>query len=354
MKAWLLLLSLLLLLGSCGETKDSNDLQLVRPQTAHGFARQAWQMDSLYSRMAITEQENNLQWKAVISPHDDYSYVGSLYHEALRGVNAPNIILIGVAHRARNFGLQDKIVFGNYSHWETPYGKIAVSPANREIMDKLPAEHYIVHDSMQLIEHSLEAIVPWIQRKNRDTNIIPILVPYINYEDIETISSKLAEAVKQVMEDRNWKFGKDIAIVISNDAVHYGDQEWGSTSDMAPFGTDSAGTAAAREKDLEIIDRCLTGEISSDKIKLFTEYTVEEEDYKEYKWVWCGRYSVPFGLAFANRLNQVQHDQSLKGTFLGYQSSIDHPAVEVEDLGMETTAIATDRHWVAYTAIQYE
>ena len=91
-----------------------------------------------------------------------------------------------------------------------------------------------------------------------------------------------------------------------------------------------------------------------DKIKNFTKETVQETNYKEYKWVWCGRYSVPFGLAFANKLNFLQNKVSLTGDLLAYGSSIDHPLIQVEDLGMGTTAIATQKHWVAYASIKYE
>ena len=47
-------------------------------------------------------------------------------------------------------------------------------------------------------------------------------------------------------------------IVISNDAVHYGDLEWGDSKNMAPMGTDSIGTKMAREMDKKIINECLT------------------------------------------------------------------------------------------------
>jgi hypothetical protein len=39
---------------------------------------------------------------------------------------------------------------------------------------------------------------------------------------------------------------------------------------------------------------------------------------------------------------------------LAYASSIDHELIQVEDLGMGTTAIATQKHWVAYASIKYE
>jgi hypothetical protein len=105
---------------------------------------------------------------------------------------------------------------------------------------------------------------------------------------------------------------------------------------------------------MEIIEKCLVNEISTEKVKTFTEYTVQNTDYKEYKWVWCGRYSVPFGVSFANKLNQALYNKPLTGTFLGYASSVDHDLIKVEDLGMGTTAIATQKHWVGYASIKYE
>ncbi len=329
----------------------NEEIHLRKIHDTIGFAQYDWQMDSIFNRLNIKDTINDLNWKAAISPHDDYKYAGRLYYESLRGINAPNIILIGVAHRARNFYLKDKIIFGNFTHWESPYGKIKVSSINSEIISELSSDVYTVHDSMQVLEHSLVAIIPFIHRKNRNVEIVPILVPYINYKTIDKISNDLTLAVTTILKEKNWEYGKDLAIVISNDAVHYGDEQW--SADLAPFGTDNQGTENARQQDLEIINTCLVDEINSDKIKWFTQYTVQKEDYKEYKWVWCGRYSVPFGLAFANKLNLLTNNEALIGTLLEYQSSIDHNLIMVEDLGMGTTAIATQHHWVAYTSIKY-
>ena len=326
----------------------------VRFRHANGYARQDWQMDSIYRRLHLKDTANDLEWKCAISPHDNYRFAGKLYYESLKGINAPTIILVGVAHRARNYGLQDKIIFGTFTEWESPYGGIKVSDLNKEIISRMPQKDFIAHDSMQIIEHSLEAIIPFLHRKNRKAEIVPILVPYISYEGIDSISTHLTKVVDGIMKERNWRYGKDLAVVISNDAVHYGDLEWNGNTNMAPMGTDPAGTEKAREMDREIIGTCLTGELTPDKIRLFTEYTVKKEDYKEYKWVWCGRYSVPFGLSFANKLCLMETGQPLKGTFLGYQTSIDHPLIEVEDLGMPVTALSTNRHWVAYLSEVYQ
>jgi predicted class III extradiol MEMO1 family dioxygenase len=75
-----------------------------------GFTKYNWQLDSIYNRLGITDSKKKMQWKAAISPHDDYKYAGRLYYESLKGINANTIILVGVAHRARNFTLQDKII----------------------------------------------------------------------------------------------------------------------------------------------------------------------------------------------------------------------------------------------------
>ena len=317
-----------------------------------GFAQYNWQLDSIYNRLGIKDSKNNRQWKAAICPHDDYKYAGRLYYESLKGVNAKTIILVGVAHRARNFMLQDKIIFGDYTHWKSPYGALKVSDLNAEIIERLPKSSYLVHNEMQVLEHSLEAIIPFLHRKNKKLEIIPILVPYINYETIEGISTDLSEVVSKIMKEKNLKYGKDFAVVISNDAVHYGNENW--SGDLAPFGVDDAGTKKARAMDMEIITTSLVSEISNEKVKNFTEYTVQSKDYKEYKWVWCGRYAVPFGLSFANKLNQTLYNKSLIGTLLDYQSSTDQELIKVEDLGMGTTAIATQKHWVAYASLKYE
>ena len=317
-----------------------------------GFASLDWQMDSIYKRLGVIDRDNDLAWKAAISPHDDYKYAGQLYYESLRGISADKVILIGVAHHARNFNLQDKIIFGNFTHWESPYGKLKVSPINQEIINKLEKEMFVIHDSMQTLEHSLEAIVPFLHKKNPNLEIVPILVPYMDYKTIDNISDSLSKIVNVLLKEQDLTFGKDLAVVISNDAVHYGNEDWGAN--LAPYGVTTKGTQKARQLDIEIIQNCLVNKLTTNKIERFTKYTVQPDNYKEYKWVWCGRYSVPFGLDFANKLNLQINNTPLHGDFIDYQSSIDHDLIEVEDLGMGTTARANQKHWVAYASIKYE
>ena len=99
---------------------------------------------------------------------------------------------------------------------------------------------------------------------------------------------------------------------------------------------------------------CFDGEVQPDKIERFTRYTLDDHDHREYKWTWCGRYSVPFGLLVAWHLRQLRRARPLTGTILGYATSVDNARVKVDDLeGMGVTAPATLHHWVGYASVGY-
>tara|TARA_R110002020_G_scaffold194221_3_gene394845 strand:- start:507 stop:1595 length:1089 start_codon:yes stop_codon:yes gene_type:complete len=354
------ILSLSILTVSCQEKvkqekRNSNTHQKIRNQVdTVGFAQYNWQMDSVLARIAPRDKiKTDAVYKAVICPHDDYAYAAGLYAKTLAGIKAKTVILIGVAHRARNFELQDKLIFGSYNAWKSPDGLINISTMRNKLISSLSKETYIVHDSMMQLEHSLEAITPFLKRNNPKVEIIPILVPYMAYDQMEQLSSELSKGLDNLMKEGKMKYGKDLAVVISNDAVHYGDKDWGGKN-MAPFGVDSLGTAKTRQKDLKIISECLVNTLSPEKIRSFNTYTVQENDYEEYNWVWCGRYSVPFGLLFANKLSVLQNKKPLRGTLVDYRSSYHNPHINVENIGMGTTAPANNHHWVGYVGVSYK
>ncbi|MFK7926136.1 MAG: AmmeMemoRadiSam system protein B [Bacteroidia bacterium] len=319
-----------------------------------GFGQYDWQMDSILARIDESDKQDRSEyWSTVICPHDDYAYAAGLYSRTLAGIRAKTVLMIGVAHRAKNFDLADRIILGTHTHWAGPYGKIRVSALRNDLLNVMQASDFVVHDSMMALEHSLEAITPFLQAQNPAVEIIPILVPYMKFADMDRISEALTEGLAKIMAAKNLKWGEDIAIVISNDAVHYGDEGWGGKN-LAPFGSDSLGNAQAREKDKKIIAECLSEEITTAKIKRFTEYSVQPADYKEYQWVWCGRYSVPFGMLVANKMTLLQKGVAINGKLLDYRTSITNPHIEVSDLGMGHTAPANQHHWVAYCGIGYK
>ncbi len=349
-KSYFILSAFIIIISSCIQPK--NDTYKVRSVVdSVGFAKYDWQMDSIIDRLVY--EETNKTWRVAISPHDDYAYVGDLYPKVLNGIKAKTVILFGVAHKARNFNLENKIILESYDAWKAPYGNVKVSDLRNDLIELLPDSLYTIHDEMHSIEHSLEALIPFLQYNKSDLEIVPILVPYMPVGKMQQIAESLASGLSNIMEERNLNWGKDIAILISTDAVHYGDEDWGDKN-YAPYGTDSLGLKQARDHEIEIINNCLLGEISPEKIERFTSYTVQESDYKEYKWTWCGRYSVPLGLLTSYYLHQMLSEELLIGTFVGYSNSIDHTVLEVEDLKMGITAPANNHHWVGYAAVVYE
>jgi AmmeMemoRadiSam system protein B len=266
---------------------------------------------------------------------------------------AKTVFLFGVAHKAAELGLENRIVFESFPTWLTPYGVKDISGIREELLGRLPKDTYIVSDSMQAMEHSLEALIPILLYFNKDVEFIPILVPYMNFGRMDSIAAPLAEALAGIVSEKGWKWGKDFAFLVSNDAVHYGDEDWGGRN-YAPFGVDSTGYHLAVLHEEEIIDSCLIGPVTPAKLKLFTQYTVQEENYRQYKWTWCGRYSVPLGLLTAWHLKEILGSKPLEGIKVGYLTSIDHERIYVDDLEMGVTAPANLHHWVGYAAIGYK
>lgn len=349
---------ILIIATSCNNKKENIRVMIDEV----GFATDSTQMDSVVARIDRDFEiqlkniegfyDSSISWKAAISPHDDYAYASYLYPAVFKNVKADVLFLIGVFHKARHFDTYDAIVMGNHTAWAGPYGNTRVSEYNQKLIKKLPDSVVVVKDTMMQVEHSLEALLPFIQYYNPDAEIVPMIIPYANLNNMKTFSRQLAEVIAEFAEDNEWTWGEDFAIVISNDAVHYGDEDWGG-DDYAPYGTDASGYRMAVEHERRIIDSCLLEKLAEDKIIRFVDYTVEKDDYKQYKWTWCGRYSIPFGLYTCWHLQQLLGEPDLNGNFIEYATSIDHPILEVEDLGMGVTAPANDHHWVGYTGIGY-
>jgi AmmeMemoRadiSam system protein B len=330
-----------------------------------GFAHLEHQIEAVVQRIALQDGaklewmlENchvaaGERWRMAIAPHDDYAYAGFMYPLVLRNVMAPVVIIFGVAHKAHQLGLEDQVVFDSFTHWTGPYGDIAVSPLRERIMARLPDGSYCVSDEMQSIEHSVEAKLPFLQHYNRALNFVPILVPCMSLARMNELAPQLARAIALTMEEEHLQWGADIAVVASTDAVHYGDEGWGGRN-FATYGAHAEGYAKAIAHEQQIMRDCFAGELRPDRIERFSRYTLADHDHREYKWPWCGRYSVPFGLLTAWHLQQLQGKLPLAGTVLGYTTSLEGQGIKVDDLdGMGVTAPATLRHWVGYAAVGF-
>jgi AmmeMemoRadiSam system protein B len=330
-----------------------------------GFASTARQMDAVLSqcdslaapRLAALRQ--SLGWPAEtaiaagVCPHDDYYYAGRLYSLLLPHVRARTVIVFGVFHKARLFDCRDRLVFDSYTEWHGPYGPVKVSPIREEILKGLSREDFVVDNDMQMVEHSVEALVPFLQSYNREVEIVSVLVPYMDWETIDRLAGRLSDVLAVLAKERRWRLGRDLCLISSCDAVHYGDSGWGGKN-FADFGTDAAGYQAAVERDRGLAEEYLCGPIDRSKLHGFLYRCVDPGDVTEYDITWCGRFSVPFGLNVASRLAEKLESRPLEGRLFDYGTSVSEASLDVEGLGgLGATAPNNLHHWVGYAAIAY-
>jgi hypothetical protein len=95
--------------------------------------------------------------------------------------------------------------------------------------------------------------------------------------------------------------------------------------------------------------------MTNEKLKAFLYECVDRNDVTNYRITWCGRFSIPFGLAVASRLTESMESRALAGTLLDYGTSVSEASLDVSDLrGLGATAPSNLHHWVGYAAIGYK
>jgi len=287
-----------------------------------------------------------------VCPHDDHLYAARVYVHLTERITAPRVILIGVFHKARLWDLEDRLVFDSFGAWHAPWGPMVVDPLRDELIAALPEGSFVVDNTMHSREHSLEAILPFLQRDHRQRTIIPILVPYMGWERMEVLSDRLATALAEVMERRNWRLGRDLAIVVSSDAVHYGPD-----FEHAPFGTDAEAYVRAVARDQDLIADHLEGGLRPEALRQLLYTLVDAEDIRRYSLPWCGRFSIPFGLEVLRKVALNTEGRVPEGTLLRYGTSLSEPELPVSpdarEGGLGYTAPSNLHHWVGYAAIGY-
>jgi AmmeMemoRadiSam system protein B len=287
-----------------------------------------------------------------VCPHDDHLYAGGVYVHLTERITAPRVILIGVFHAARLWGLRDRLVFDSFASWHAPWGDLLVDPLRDQILNALPADAFVVDNAMQCREHSLEALLPFLQHDQPQRTIVPILVPPMGWQRIEELSDRLAAALTSVMQQNNWELGRDLAIVVSSDAVHYGPD-----FDHAPFGTDVTAYQRAVSRDRRLAESYLEGTLTSAKLHALMDTLVEPDDLT-YRLPWCGRFSIPFGLEVLRKVALATAGAAPTGELLKYGTSLDGPELPVSaaarEGGLGYTAPSNFHHWVGYAAVGYQ
>jgi AmmeMemoRadiSam system protein B len=257
-----------------------------------------------------------------------------------------------VFHKAREWQLAARVGFDAFQAWHGRWGPVAVDPLRDELIKGMDPGSYVVDDAMHCREHSLEAIVPFLQATRRDVTIVPVLVPSMRWDRIDALTTEMASALSGALERHGWRLGRDLAIVVSSDAVHYGDD-----FDHTPFGTDAEGYQRAVARDLDLARTHLEGPLTADRLARLLGELVDQDDVRQYRIPWCGRFSIPFGLELLRKTAALSGGGVPRGTLLRYGTSLSEPELPVStasrDAGLGTTAPSNLHHWVGYAAVGY-
>ncbi len=330
----------------------SQSLALRGQRDSIGFAWSAEQMAKVWELSASPPAPESFGKvpapgvAAVICPHDDYLYAGRVYRQVLPLITAKTVILIGVFHRYRRFGERDRLVFDPYRAWRTPDGPVPVSNLREALTARFTFEDFVQDAAMHDSEHSLEALVYWLHHMRPDLEIVPIIVPVASFDRLEELADKLGLAISVALDARGLKLGSDVAIAISTDGIHYGPD-----FKQPPFGEGGqASYDKATAKDRALLTGPLEGRLTKGKIKKLYETFVDPKSPDDYRWTWCGRFSVPFGLMVLRRIADSYGGQAV-GHPVAYATSMSAPELPVKELGIGATAPASLSHFVGYPAV---
>jgi AmmeMemoRadiSam system protein B len=284
---------------------------------------------------------------AIICPHDEFDYAGRVYRRVIPLVTARTVIVIGVFHRYYRFDERDRWVFDTYRTWSASDGPVPVSALRESLMRRLARADWtrdsVAHDA----EHSLEPLVVWLRHARPEVEIVPILVPGARFDRLRELADHLGAALGAEMAARGWRIGRDVAIAISADAIHYGPD-----FKQVAFGTGGPEAyRAAVEKERALMTGPLRGPLTIDGIRTLHETFVDPGHPDTYRWTWCGRFSVPLGLLLLERVTRA--GGGAIGHPVAYATSVGWPELSLRDLGITPGAPCNLYHWVGYPGVAF-
>ena len=285
----------------------------------------------------------------VIGPHDDYVYAARVYRDVFPLVTAKTVVVVGVFHRYRKFEARDRLVFDSYRAWSAPDGEIPVSALRDEIISALPRDMAVRDDAAHDSEHSIEGIAYFLRHARPDVEIVPVIIPVASFERLSEMAASLAEALVASMKKRGLALGRDVAIVISADGTHYGED-----FKFTPYGAGGPDAfAKAVADDRRLMRETLAGMVSAEKARAFYATVVDPANPDQYRRTWCGRFSVTLGTLLIGETARRMGIATPRGIPVSLGVSVDTPELAVRDLGVGPTAPANLYHFVTHPAIAF-
>jgi MEMO1 family protein len=341
------LLVFLLILNSEFVLLYSQSIRPIRDDV--GFC---WNTDEVNSFIKYlsknSDRQNTLPKNLVagISVHDDYLYAGKVYYPLFKSIKTKEVIIFGVTHgtvRKEMGSLSNILILDEFDKWKGPYGDVTISPLRELIKSGLPKEDFIVSNKAHSIEHSIEALIPFLQYYNRGIKITPIMVTQMSFGKMDSVSANISKIITEYIQKNKLVLGKDVFILISNDASHYGED-----FDNSPFGLDAKAHTTATDNDRRILHTFLEGMIGKSQTKSLAKEIWPSEDKTKITPLWCGRYPIVFGLLTLTNVVNALNAGTLHGKVFKYSDTFTEKVLPVKNTSMGITAVFSYKHWCGW------
>jgi AmmeMemoRadiSam system protein B len=121
-------------------------------------------------------------------------------------------LLLGPNHH----GSGQDIAVTAADNWTTPLGDV---PVQDDLRQRLLAQvtNLQMDERAHLHEHSLEVMLPFLQRRQPDVSIVPISLRSLSYEAAVLLGTEIAQSIKQQHEE--------VLLLASSDMNHFLDAE---------------------------------------------------------------------------------------------------------------------------------
>ncbi len=326
---------------------NSQSLRPIRDNV--GFCWNAGEMNSLMNYLSKNAGTQNFSSKnliAGISVHDDYLYAGKVYYPLYKLIKTKEVVIFGVTHgtvKKEMGNLSNVLILDEFDKWQGPYNDVAISPLRELIKSKLPKDEFIVSNKAHTIEHSIEALIPFLQYYNRDIKITPIMVTQMSFGKMDSVSARLSQIITEYIRKNKLELGKDIFFLISNDADHYGEDFSNS-----PYGMDSNAHKLATDNDRRILHTFLDGMIGPSSIENLTKEIWPSNNKEKVIPLWCGRYPIAFGLLTITKVVNELKAGTLRAKLFKYSDTFTEKVLPVKNTSMGITAVFSYKHWCGW------
>lgn len=325
----------------------AQDVRPVRDDV--GFCWTSEEMDELINY--LSSQEDNKQQPfsegliGGISPHDDFLFAGNIYYPLFKSLRAKEVIIFGVTHGTVRKEIGDPknvLLLDDYKFWKGPYSNVEISDLREAIKSNLKPEYFSVNDKAHNLEHSIEALVPFLQHFNPGIKITPVMVTQMPFETMDKISSELSGIIADYIKKNNLTPGKDIAFLISSDATHYGED-----FKFTPYGEDEKAHETGTERDMYVADANLNKSLDVQAVNALNNELTTQQDPKYAAPTWCGRFSVPFGLLTTVKTLEKLNLQ-VSGKVLRYSDTWTEGVMPIKRTNLGITAPFSLKHWCGH------